>query len=46
MYHPNLPYTAENGHPTTEAAYRLAWEPKGWLVWPPVNEPEDHSEEE
>ena len=39
MYHPDLPYTKESGHPTTEAAFRLAWEPKGWLAWPSVDRP-------
>lgn len=35
MYHPNLEYTKVEGHPTTEKAFMAAWEPKGWLVWPP-----------
>lgn len=36
MYHPDLEYTKADGHETTEKAFRLAWEPKGWRVWPPV----------
>lgn len=36
MYHPDLDYTKADGQWTTAEAFLLAWEPKGWLEWPPV----------
>ena len=35
MWHPALPYTKAEGQETTEEAFVLAWEPRGWKVWPP-----------
>ena len=35
MYHPELDYTQKHGQEVSEAAFRLAWEPVGWLEWPP-----------